>query len=293
MTGTSGRQRAQRDVIEKTSIYLPPFLEQKKIAAILKSLDDKIEINNKINETLEEMAQTIFKEWFVNFNFPNEEGKPYKDNGGKMIESELGMIPEGWRVGRLGELVSIQNGYAFKSKELLSEGGSKVIKIKNISKKNIAVSLEGCQFISEDTQIKTNKKFKIISNDILIAMTGAEIGKIRIIPKTKENLYLNQRVGRIDQRFEGGKYYGYNYLLKKDVQKLIFVKAQGSAQPNISSKDLEEMLVAIPNINLLDLYAKKVNLMYEKIVENLGKNQILIKTRDILLPKLMSGEIRV
>lgn len=279
--------------IENLELPFPPFLEQKKIAAILKSLDDKIELNNKMNETLEEMAQTIFKEWFVNFNFPNEEGKPYKDNGGKMVESELGMIPEGWRVGRLGELVSIQNGYAFKSKELLSEGGSKVIKIKNISKKNIAISLEGCQFISKDTQIKTNKKFKIISNDILIAMTGAEIGKVGIIPKTKENLYLNQRVGRIDQRFEGGKYYGYNYLLKKDVQKLIFVKAQGSAQPNISSKDLEEMLVAIPNINLLDLYAKKVNLMYEKIVENLGKNQTLIKIRDTLLPKLMSGEIRI
>ena len=92
--------------LKKIKIKLPPLEEQKKIASILSSLDDKIELNNRMNKILEEMAQTIFKEWFVNFNFPSEDGKPYKDSGGKMIESELGAIPEGWEITNLDYIVS-------------------------------------------------------------------------------------------------------------------------------------------------------------------------------------------
>jgi len=266
---------------------------QEKIASILKSLDDKIELNNQMNQTLEEMAQCIFKEWFVEFNFPNEEGVPYKDNGGEMVESELGEIPKGWRIEELGKLLYIQNGYAFKSKELLDEGITKIIKIKNISKNNIAISLDGCQFISKETKLKTNDKFRISLGDILIAMTGAEVGKLGIIPDTKEEFYLNQRVGKLIEKLNGGNYFGYNFFSKREVQELLFAKAQGSAQPNISSKGLEEMVTAVPDENTLALYANKVQGIYEKIIKNLGENMTLVETRDILLPKLMSGEIRV
>lgn len=91
-------------------IKLPPLEEQKKIASILSSLDDKIELNNRTNKILEETAQTIFKEWFINFNFPNAKGKPYKDSGGKMIKSELGEIPEGWEVTSLDKIVKVIKG---------------------------------------------------------------------------------------------------------------------------------------------------------------------------------------
>nr|WP_258080005.1 restriction endonuclease subunit S [Enterococcus faecium] len=105
MTGTSGRQRAQTDVIENTKIMLPPLDEQKAIAHILSTLDDKIEVNNQINKTLENMAQAIFKQWFVDFEFPNEDGEPYKSSGGEMVESELGMIPKGWEVKELVDVL--------------------------------------------------------------------------------------------------------------------------------------------------------------------------------------------
>ena len=105
----------------KCLISIPPFEEQKAIAHILSTLDDKIEVNNEINKTLENMAQAIFKQWFVDFEFPNEDGEPYKSSGGEMIESELGLIPKGWEVVLLEEVAEFQNGYSFKSKELLDE----------------------------------------------------------------------------------------------------------------------------------------------------------------------------
>ena len=103
----------------KTRVILPPLNEQKAIADILSSLDEKIELNNQMNEALEEMAQALFKRWFVDFEFPNEEGQPYRSSGGEMVESELGMIPEGWEVRSLDSSIIFQNGYAFKSKDLL------------------------------------------------------------------------------------------------------------------------------------------------------------------------------
>ena len=100
-------QNLKTDIVKQFKINLPPLEEQKKIASILSSLDDKIEINNRMNKILEETAQTIFKEWFINFNFPNAKGKPYKNSGGKMIKSELGDIPEGWEVTTLEEICNI------------------------------------------------------------------------------------------------------------------------------------------------------------------------------------------
>ena len=95
MNGSSGRQRVQKDVLENSEFLLPPLDEQKAIAKILSDLDEKIGVNNKINKKLEEMVQAIFKQWFVDFEFPNEDGKPYKSSGGEMVESELGMIQIG------------------------------------------------------------------------------------------------------------------------------------------------------------------------------------------------------
>src|SRR5699024_8577850 len=96
-TGTAQPQLPIKD-IKKLELIVPPLEEQEKIANILSSLDDKIELNNDMNKTLEEMAQSIFKRWFVDFEFPNEDGEPYKSSGGEMVDSELGMIPKGWEV---------------------------------------------------------------------------------------------------------------------------------------------------------------------------------------------------
>ncbi|WKB37201.1 restriction endonuclease subunit S [Terrilactibacillus sp. S3-3] len=115
-SSTSAYPSIKPSIIEDLEIDLPPIREQKSIAHILSTLDDKIEVNNQINRTLEEMAQTIFKHWFVDFEFPNEQGKPYKSSGGE-VESELGMIPKGWEVKKNSDVLKLNYGKALKSKD--------------------------------------------------------------------------------------------------------------------------------------------------------------------------------
>src|SRR5699024_7830849 len=103
----------QKDLVA-LKLPLPDLSEQKAISKILRTLDDKIEVNNQINKTLENMAQAIVKQWFVDFEFPNEEGEPYKSSGGEMVESELGMIPKGWEVKGLDEIAEFLNGLAMQ-----------------------------------------------------------------------------------------------------------------------------------------------------------------------------------
>lgn len=287
----SGGTRAAltKGMIESFDISIPPLNEQNKIVDILSSLDDKIELNHEMNKTLEEMAQSLFKRWFVDFEFPNEKGKPYKSSGGEMVDSELGMIPKGWKVDNLSSLIKIQNGYAFKSKDLKDEGYCRVIKIKNIN--DLKVDINNTQYIEVDISKKIDKKYHLKSNDIIIAMTGAEVGKIGILPQTENILYLNQRVGKFVENKLGGKYYTLCMLSSTDGQSLLKNKSMGSAQPNISSSAIEEFRIVLPKEDILDQFYKITNPMYEKISRNNGNNITLNILRDTILPKLMSGEI--
>lgn len=124
MTGAKGTKmpRGDKNHILDYRLNLPSIQEQKAIAHILSTLDEKIEVNNLINKTLENMAQTIFKQWFVDFEFPNEDREPYKSSGGEMVESELGLIPKWWEVGRIYSIADITYGAPFSSK-LFNEVG--------------------------------------------------------------------------------------------------------------------------------------------------------------------------
>lgn len=206
MTGTSGRQRAQINVIQNININLPPLHEQKAIAKILSDLDEKIEINNRINKVLEEIAQTIFKRWFIDFEFPNENGEPYKSSGGEMVESELGPIPKGWDLVELGQFIEIINGYSYKSSELM-ESNTALLTIKNFDVtgnfkingfKEIKISekvkekhyLELFDVVIACTDLTQNAE--IIGNAIMV-MTKSKYKKliasmdiIKIVPKSKK-----------------------------------------------------------------------------------------------------------
>ncbi len=272
-------------------IPIPPLSEQKAIAKILSDLDEKIEINRKINENLEELGQTLFKRWFIDFEFPNEQGEPYKSSGGEMIESELGEIPKGWKVGKLSDLNKVQGGYAFKGQDFTEKGEVGIIKIKNISNK--VVDIVNTQFVSLSVIKNLDNKFKIQSGDILIAMTGAEVAKIGIIAQNNKLLYLNQRVGSFKEIINKSKYYTYLLLTTEKYQALLRDTASGSAQPNISSSDIENVEIIVPNKDLIIKFGDFFENVYNKLIENLAEIQSLQQIRDSLLPKLMSGQIRV
>ncbi|WP_312668060.1 restriction endonuclease subunit S [Tissierella praeacuta] len=291
MTGTSGRQRAQKDVIENTLFKLPPLKEQKAIAHILSTLDEKIEVNNQINKKLEEMAQTIFKHWFVDFEFPNENGEPYKSSGGEMVDSELGMIPKGWEVGCIGDYAKVKSGFAFKS-AWWKEEGIPVIKIKNLQ--NNTIDFNDVGYVESD-KIEKAKEFIVSGGDLLVAMTGATIGKLGLVPKYDGTILVNQRVGKFFLGDRPLERIGFLYCLvtQDSIYEEIVARGDGSAQPNISPSQIESIKITLPPKEKLDKINNILKEKFELMIQNIKENVIITQLRDTLLPKLMSGELRI
>jgi restriction endonuclease S subunit len=250
-------------------IYLPipPLVEQKAIAAILSSLDDKIDLLHRQNKTLEALAETLFRHCFVE------------------------AAAEGAK-GTIGDYVKVQGGYAFKSKDFKEVGFAGVIKITNISM--TSVDIVNTQFIDEAVVKNIDEyKFRITSGNFLIAMTGAEIGKIGIVENTTKQIWLNQRVGRLIAKVPYGDLVGYLAFKSREGQDHIMNAASGSAQENISSSDLEEMEFVAYSEERTSLFGKEAKPLFEKITFDLKQISTLTCLRDTLLPKLMSGEVRV
>lgn len=270
-------------IINNLPIKLPSIRSQKQIISILSSLDNKIELNRRINENLEQQAQALFKSWFVDF-------EPFKD--GKFVNSELGMIPEGWRVGTIGDYCKIRSGFAFKS-SWWTEKGVKIVKIKNISSSGI-LNMDDCSYVSKENVSKA-KEFSLKPGDILIAMTGATIGKFCLVPALKEEMYVNQRVGKF--------FLGENPIMKipfihgllkcENIISQIINKGQGSAQPNISGNDIETIPIIYPPEDIISKYNELVSPYFSMIIENISACDFISQLRDTLLPRLMSGELAI
>lgn len=253
-----------------------------RLVSILSALDAKIENNNKINANLEAQAQALFKSWFVDFT-------PFKDQ--PFVDSELGSIPQGWKVGKLGDYCEVKSGYAFKSSWWTNKG-YKIIKIKNISE-NGDINLNDCSCVLPENCDKA-KNFIANTGDIVIAMTGATIGKFNIIPKIDEKFYINQRVGKFflgEKPIEKVPYINC-FLKQENISTQIIQKGQGSAQPNISGADIESIPMLTP-MSIILKYNKMCQPLFEKILSNRLESKKLSALRDTLLPKLMSGEIKL
>lgn len=287
MTGTSGRQRAQKDVIENTKIKLPPLHEQKAIAHILSTLDDKIEVNNQINKTLENMAQAIFKQWFVDFEFPNEDGEPYKSSGGEMVESELGMIPKWWEVGEISDVVEFLGGFSFMSKDYLETGKYKVITIKNVlDGKFDSSSVKYLDIIPE----KVKDAQKLEKGDILMSLTG-NVARVCIV--SENDCLLNQRVAKIQEKSRFSRGYIYVLFRSQLVKEILLAIAKGTAQLNLSPVEAQKMKIIIPCDKVIDKISVIYDSLFNLLLQSTDEIKLLEKFRDSLLPKLMSGEIRV
>lgn len=266
MTTSKGTKmpRGDKTSIMNYPVKLPPLPTQQKIAAILSSLDDKIELNNKINTNLEQQAQALFKNWFVD-----------------KYEKE----------GTIGDYCAVKSGFAFKSAWWQDEG-TKVIRIGDIEQG--CLNLETCAHVATD-KIEVAKDFIVQGGDLVIAMTGATIGKFSMIPKTQEPILVNQRVGKF---FLGNNPiekvpFIYCTLKQEEVITEFINRGQGSAQPNISTGDILSIPCWIPNKNEIDNFNKTIQPMFETIISNQEENRKLSVLRDSLLPKLMNGEIEV
>lgn len=287
MTGTSGRQRAQRDVLERTVMELPPLKEQKAIAHILSTLDEKIEVNNQINNKLEEIAQTIFKHWFVDFEFPNENGEPYKSSGGEIVESELGMIPKGWEVDSIANLAKeIVTGKTPSTKDNENYGsGYPFITIPDMHNNVFIIKAE--RYLSEKgNNIQINK---LLPRNCVNVSCIATVGLVTI---NETPAHTNQQINSIIPNDEIDLYYFYEYMnLMSD--KLKAIGSTGSATLNVNKGEFERIKYIYPPEQVRIKYNKLVKVIFEVIKIRQIENSRLTQLRDTLLPKLMSGEIRV
>jgi len=269
------------------SIFFPPLPEQRAIAAVLSSLDDKIELLREQNKTLEATAQAIFKEWFVKFNFPNSEGKPYKASGGKMIDSELGDIPDGWRAGKIKDLIDILSGFAFSSSDFSQDGKYKLVTIKNVQDR----------YFDSETKDKLTELpermpdyCKLDSGDILLSLTG-NVGRICLV--NGEHYLLNQRVAKLRPKNPIDYAFSYLLFLQNSIFSLLQTTASGTTQQNLSPIQTKEIEIVIAERKTLDQFGAVANKLIQKINNNNSQIQTLSTLRDALLPKLMKGEIRV
>ncbi len=265
------------DILNST-IILPPLAIQKKISSTLLSLDKKIGVNYQICANLEAQAQALFKHWFIDF-------APFKD--GKFVESELGMIPEGWRVGKLGDLTEFLNGFAFKSSSFVSKGKYKVITIKAVQDgKLITDSADEIEDLS--LNIPSHCVLKI--GDILLSLTG-NVGRVCIV--TQDNLVLNQRVCILNPRNLIDRGYVYTLSRTKLLKTRMINIAKGTAQANLSPVETSKLSIVVPPRYILDKFGIIANEYMSEIISAYQENQRLSSLRDTLLPKLMSGEIKV
>lgn len=270
MTGSSGQSELDKVVLFNLKTKMPTDNTiQGGIVTILANLNSKIKLNNHINTLMEEIAKTIYDYWFVQFDFPDEKGKPYKSSGGKMVWNEdlKREIPEGWEIAKMEECSEIKKGDLITSKD--AEIGS--IKV-------VAAGIDFSYFHSTPNRMK---------NTITISGSGANAGYINF---WREPIFASDCI-TVRGKSDSETLILLQYL--KFIQPHILNQASGSAQPHVYPSDIKALNYMKPPEILIRQYGELMIPINDKIAENLNENIILTKLRDWLLPMLMNGQVKV
>jgi len=280
----------------KIPISLPSLIEQRAIAQVLGSLDDMIELNRQMNETLEAMARAIFKSWFVDFD-PVRAKAEGRDTGlppdianlfpDSFEESELGLIPRGWEQIAVFNIAKFVNGAAFKNDDFSeSSKGRPIIKIAELK--------NGITPQTKFTSKELGPKYKIDSGEILFSWSGSPDTSIDIFVWTLGPAWLNQHIFRVTENRSSDRYFIYN-LLK--YLKPVFIEIARDKQTtglgHITEKDLKALKICLPPEEVIMAFNNSASTIFEQFYQSILESQTLSKLRDLLLPKLISGEIRV
>lgn len=276
------------DIVKNYVVDIPSIEIQDKILKIINNIENKLDANKKIIANLEELSQTLFKRWFVDFEFPYKNGNPYKSSGGEMIDSALGEIPRAWRIETLEKLGSIIGGGtpSKKNKEYYANNGIPWITPKDLSKNRSIYISHGENDISELGLNKSSTK--LLEKNSVLFSSRAPIGYIAInnIPVT-----TNQGFKSIVPNEEMNPY--FIYFLLKNITPLIEQTASGSTFKEISAKGMKSIKIVFPSIELIKHYGSNVKKYFEEISFLENQNIKLTELRDTLLPKLISGEIEI
>lgn len=295
MDGSTGQGELDKIKLFNLLVKLPNSLNyQQKIANILSSLDLKIELNNKINKELETMAKTLYDYWFVQFDFPDINGKPYKSSGGKMVyNQELKReIPDGWEEGILGDISNLVRGVSYGKNDIKIENDENIIPIlraTNISG-NI-IDLDDMVYVPKEN---VSEKQLLKKYEILMTMSSGSknhIGKNAFFYFDKEisfGAFCAKLVPKKDFEF-----YLYSYTQSDFMFDTIRNECLGTNINNLNTSLVNSFQLIVPEINLIRNFNNIISPIYEKIANNQQQNQELAKLRDWLLPMLMNGQVKV
>ena len=297
MAGTTQSYITLGDLRNFPIVVPGSYEEQRAIVAVLSSLDEKIELLRKQNKTLESIAKAIFREWFINFNFPKHNSKPYKSNGGKMVISELGEIPDGWSVDTLEKIVSSEQnaivdgpfGTQMKIAEY-QDSGIPVIEMDFLE--NSFITKPFRNFVSPK-KFDEVKRSCAKGGDIVISKTGT-LGLLGILPNELDKTVIVSRLAKISpSKTLRNRLYIYLLMTHLSARKYWDKISSGSTMPIFNLTHIKSIKIAVPNDNLYSRFEDVLEPLYEKILRNNSQIQTLSTLRDTLLPKLMKGETRV
>ena len=274
-----------RKILDKINLRLPPLQEQKAISSTLSALDDKIELNSKINKNLEDQAHTIFKHWFIDFEFPDENGNPYKSSGGEMVESELGMIPKGWEVIKLKDIAKdIVLGKTPRTSIKEYFGGE--VPFLTIPDMHNKVYVDNTERTLSDLGVNSQPHKTVPKNSVCVSC----IATPGLVTITKEPTQTNQQINTIIPRIE----YTYVYSFMKSISnKIISLGSGGTTTNNLNKTEFSNIDILLPPKEIRSRYDKIAESLFVGVKGNQHQNQTLSQLRDTLLPKLMSGEVRI
>ena len=277
------------DFLKTVKITVPSLDNQRKLVSVLKSIDKKIQINNQINQELEAMAKTLYDYWFVQFDFPDQNGKPYKSSGGKMVYNpELKReIPEGWGVEKLGELAQFKNGINY---EKTSSGSEKVkiINVRNISSSTIFIN----QTDLDEIFLENDKSTNFIVNEGMILITRSGIpGATRLVSELEAKTVYSGFI--IASEVNDLIYKNLIFYYLKHVEEVLKNQSAGTIMKNISQSVLTDMAVSLPPQNVLLKFNSIIDNLLEQMKNVQRQNQELTQLRDWLLPMLINGQVKV
>ncbi len=283
------QQNLNAGMIKELIIQIPDLPTQTAIAEILSSLDDKIELNNKINKELETLAQTLFKQWFIDFEFPNEIGEPYKSSGGEMVDSELGEIPKGWEVKKLDDISSITIGRTPPRQEhqwfSTNDIDYKWISIRDMGNCGTYI-YSTSEYLTEEAVIKF--KVPVIDINTVILSFKLTVGRVSI---TTERMLSNEAIAHLN--LKGTVIFPeflYLYLKQFNFDTLGSTSSIATA---VNSKSIKSIPIISPNEEVLIRFKELVLSIFSRINNLTFENRDLINLRDTLLPKLISGELEI
>ena len=274
-------------IMNSIELDLLPRENQDKIANILSAIDDKIQINNQINQELEAMAKTLYDYWFVQFDFPDQNGNPYKSSGGKMVYNpELKReIPEGWGVEKIEDIAKTGSGGTPKSTNVSYYSNGEIPWI-NSGELEQTVITSTSNFITEEGLNNSSAKL-FPSGTILVAMYGATAGKVSFLTFEAST---NQAICAIMLKDIRMRYYLKNVI--EDLYQYLVKLSTGSARDNLSQDMIKNIKVVIPSNDILDRYYDFSNNIIKEITKKQQENEQLTQLCDWLLPMLMNGQVK-